>query len=236
MQSRRAFIGSAAAASAGAVGLAVSNQSFAPVVRAQTTDDPIVTELERQLSEATHKLLDRPSESLRTIASAVRLGAIHYRSKGVDQAVDRALRRMIQERGRDALLTLSPSAEELNAIARNAGLSSFPPTAFDYAARSAGLDAVLKVGLTARLTQMAAAFEEQSRGIDARLGPVRRIAYDAQMCGILQNQMQQTQIYMAIFCAANSALLEMGLWVAAPTCVFYTSYAAGLAVQIALFC
>src|SRR5687768_5999155 len=111
-QTRRVFIGSAAAlGSAAAVGGALLFTSSDGHVHASQrgADDPVSRALRKQMQDAVKALHSnsRQGEAARKLASTLRLVVAHGTATGMDAAVKSTLRAQIRSRGRDAVLVRS---------------------------------------------------------------------------------------------------------------------------------
>jgi hypothetical protein len=151
---RRRFLASAATLGAGAaIGSTVSFPATTMTAAAGSDRDLVHDELVRQMKAGVRALRGpRPGEGARALSSTLRVLAVHFQTKGVDEDLKTRLRAAIARDGRDALLQHDPDAAMLAAEARDWGVDvPLPRDPFDPAARDRALREMLDSGATPAL-------------------------------------------------------------------------------------
>jgi hypothetical protein len=224
-QSRRVFLGSAAAAvTAGAGTLLVSgNAAFAQ--RSSPDDAALIAELQRQAREGVKAMRLKPGEGVRRVALALRAYAAHGKGRQIDAAVAARLRAAIAVHGREAILLKEIDSGKINAEMRELGITQrYTPRPIDYAARERLLNDLLKGGFTSTVIRFADRLEADSIQLDrdgVRAVPARYVD-----CYVFQRALDEAETMIMIFCNP----LFSGVWAA--TCVFWSSYAATIWAQM----
>lgn len=190
---RRMFLGSAAVAGAGAM------MTF-PVVPGFAQDDAVGGELRRQL-EATLRLMgrNRTGEGPRRIGGLLRLMVAHHRQ--LDSEIRARGRRIVRERGREAVLAADVDLHEVMALAERLGLR-FPltPRSPSRQVREQVLDELLSKGITAHWLRAADAFDKLSELLDQQAGAIRPVIYDAEACRTMTIMLEGYAATAAVAC------------------------------------
>jgi hypothetical protein len=205
-QTRRVFIGSAAALGSAAVGSTLLFTSSDGHVHAaqRGADDPVSRALRTQMQEAVKALHSsaRPGEAARKLASTLRLVVAHGTATGLDASLKATLRAQIRSRGRDAVLLSEIPEAKLAVELREFGVPAPPRGPIDYAARNRALNDLQANGLTPRLLAAAAFFDSVSEQLDgaAILRPVA-LRKDSVNCADIAAVKNGLSDYMGIVCA-----------------------------------
>lgn len=229
--SRRLFVGTLGAG----LPLLAAGITTAQDTHQHDADDPVSVELKRQLKAALRGLGGpRHGEASRHLASTVRIAVAQATATGLDAQVIAGVKQAIRARGRDALLTADIAPSRLAAEAREFGVSVPAMTPFDYASRSAVLDAMLKNGITGTWSKAADTFDKLGAEADKALVGIRPIArrLDNPYCIELAQQLQVLQEVTTIAC--NPITIEVpGMQ---PICAYAFSIWAGFRLSYALLC
>jgi len=180
-QSRRAFIGSATAATAATVVAGVSlidtpsgqAQNYLPAA-----PDAVIAELERQLRSANIGIRAGRGEAARQAATTLRFWAAYGVAQGYDTTLRQGVRQIIEQRGRSALVFIEPNHAEMERTAARLGLQpgELKHPDIDPALREQSIDYILKNGITPALSAAAAALDQVSVRLEARAAQLRPVA------------------------------------------------------------
>jgi hypothetical protein len=234
---RRVFVGSLAAAGAGAVGatslldLSVSAQPAAAA--------PLIREIRRQLKEALGKMRDGQADGARQAATILRV----YASTVNDGQLQSALRKA----NRQQLLLTEMNHGELAREAKELGLdpSRLPPHSLDRVGREAALDRLIKEGLSPFMRTVAdyvdgigAKMEalERSGGARPLRVALRQPIPSQTECGDCEQEQSQAESALQVATVACAAailfppLVELCAAATATYLAFYAGYSFCLAI------
>jgi len=208
MQSRRAFIGSAATlatttAAAGVTFLAPTELSALGQAHAHN-GDAVHGELIRQLQVAVKGLRETgKAEHVRTIASLVRLAAAHGEATGLDTTWKKGLARHIRQHGRRDAISRPVDRRRWEAEMRSFGeVNPELPFVAD-SDRAAAIDIVLASGITPTLRSAANVFDQTAVRLAARTGGdgIVRVQTSPDVCAEMHRAYELLQWEMTMACA-----------------------------------
>ena len=229
MASRRLFLGSVAAAGAGAIGVTAIN--FPAAAQPAADSSPIVLELRRQLKEAFEKMRMGQSVGARQAATILRVNA-----STVD---DGLLRATLAKANRQQLLSTETNHEDLARQAKEFGLNPamLPPHSIDRVGREKALDQLFAEGLSPLMLRVAdytdtVAVKMETLERSGRARPLqialRRQTVDCGSCSDEQTQVASAMQAATVVCAAAIVfppLAELCAAASAAYLVFQTALA-----------
>jgi hypothetical protein len=218
--SRRAFVGSVAAGIplvAGSAGHALANSSTGPrhIHRGDGTADAMFEHATRQLAA----MVNRVGRNGATTEDA-RLAALHFstlavyaRQAGLDAHTKKAMRALVQAKGRDAVLDLEIDRQRLQAELQKYGVDVderwIPAHTIDRGIRAHVFEDLSRDGVTKTLASLAATFEHVAGELERRASRpsgVRLIqggdSWRIEFCAQLWLNVSVQSAHAAMLCAA----------------------------------
>ena len=227
MQSRRAFIGSAATlATTTAAGVTfVTPTDLLAQAQDHAHGDVVHQELIRQLQIAVKGLRETGrAEHARTIASVLRIAAAHGAATGLDATWKNGLTRHIRQHGRRDALTRPVDRRRWEAEMRSFGETNPELPFVAEADRGKALDLVRANGITPILRSAAAIFEESAMRLAAR-SAANGVVRVQDNCEALRRALDLAQFEQTMACAFS--FIDSGV-----ACAFLSGMLAGLYLTV----
>ena len=209
-------------ATAGGASAALLFQEPGPALAAQrlsSSADAMTVELQRQLRAALPAFRDGSAEACRQYAATLRVWAAYGKTRNYDGQIRAQLRRVINERGRAAVLDMTPKHDDMARVVR--ALGGRPEDVerlhepVGLSRKEAVVDALLKEGFTPALERMAVQLEAVATNMDRSARQVRAVALaQATSCDEICGFTDLLKQYMEVVCA-----LAMVLPAAAELCI-----------------
>jgi hypothetical protein len=222
MTSRRMLLGSLVATAGGASAALLFPEPGAAAQAAQrlsASGDAMTAELQRQLRAALPAFRNGSAEACRQYAATLRVWAAYGKTRNYDGQIRSQLRRLINERGRAAVIDMTPNHDDMASVVRGLGgrvedvqrLHERP----GLSRKDAVIDALLQEGLTPALERMAAQLEVVAKNMDRNGRQIRAVAqYQGASCDEVCGMADLLKEYMEVVCA-----LAMFFPVAAELCI-----------------
>ena len=224
MQSRRAFIGSAATlATTAAAGVTFFTPTDLVAQGAAHAHggDGVHAELIRQLQAAIKGLRDTGrAEHARAIASLLRVAAAHGDATGLDATWRNGLARHLRQHGRRDALTRPVDRRRWEAEMRSFGEASPEPPFVTEADRGTALDLMLAGGITPTLRRAAAAFDATAVRLAQRTTDNGFVRVQSANCAEMRRMYELLQWEMTMACAFS--FIDSGV-----ACAFLTGMVTG---------
>lgn len=224
---RRVFVGSVAASLpllASESGLLAQSGAIAHDHGAIAAADPVIDQIVRQIALIHNSAQAGPRGThARALASQLRMLTVYQRQQGIDDEARAAVKEMVQQQGRNALLYAEPDREMRRKAMEQYGFRPDEralnvPLNVTHAAREAALDDLLAHGVTPAYDRLAAALDKLAERLDRRRGNLVTIAQDDDWwvgyCAELYKQFQYAQLFALPWCLTARYFA----W-AAPTCL-----------------
>jgi hypothetical protein len=223
MTSRRMLLGSLVATAGGASAALLFQEpgtaALAAAQRLSSSGDAMTVELQRQLRAALPAFRNGSAEACRQYAATLRAWAAYGKTRNYDGQIRSQLRRLLNERGRAAVIDMTPNHDDMASVVRSlGGTREDVERMHDRPALSrkeAVVDALLQEGLTPALERMAIQLEGVAKNMDRNGRQIRAVAqYQGASCDEVCGIADLLKEYMEVVCA-----LAMFFPVAAELCI-----------------
>ena len=223
MTSRRMLLGSLVATAGGASAALLFQEpgtaALAAAQRLSASGDAMTVELQRQLRAALPAFRNGSAEACRQYAATLRVWAAYGKTRNYDGQIRSQLRRLINDRGRAAVIDMTPNHDDMAGVIRALGGTREDVERMHerpgLSRKEAVVDALLKEGFTPALERMAAQLEVVATNMDRNGRQIRAVAqYQGASCDEVCGMADLLKDYMEIVCA-----LAMFFPVAAELCI-----------------
>jgi hypothetical protein len=238
------FVGSVAAGLpllAGKSGLLAQGAGIGHDHGAISAADPVIDQIVRQIALIHNSAQDGVRGThARALASQLRMLTVYQRQQGIDDQARAAVKDMVKQHGRNALLYAEPDREMQRKAMQQYGFRPDErtlnvPVNATHAAREAALDDLLKHGVTPAYDRLAATLDTLAERLDRRRGNLITIAQDddwwAGYCAELYKQFQYAQLFALPWCLTARYFA----W-AAPACLALEGGAVVLLIAYLIGC
>lgn len=172
--------------------------------------DPVIDQIVRQIALIHNSAQAGPrGVHARALAAQLRMLTVYERQQGFDDRARAAVKEMVEEHGRTALLYTEPDPQLRRKEMQQYGFRpderalNFPLSATP-AAREAALDDLITQGVTPTYERLAAALDRLAERLDRRRGKLVTIAQDedwwAGYCADLYKEFQYAQLMALPWC------------------------------------
>jgi hypothetical protein len=193
--------------------------------RFSASGDAMTAELQRQLRASLPAFRNGSAEACRQYAATLRVWAAYGKTRNYDGQIRAQLRRVITERGRAAVLDMTPNHDDMAGVIRALGgrpedveRLHEPP---GLSRKEAVVDALLTEGFTPALERMAVQLEAVAARIDRNAQQVRAVALAQgtsgdEICGFTDALKQYMEVVCALAlvfpAAAELCVAAAGAW------------------------